>query len=270
MNEELGGRPSGQAPDESGVSAPNNVRIPAGESLSTEEGLSVNQAEYGSPGGAQPGHDFLELVYGVLFDPVKTMARVAQRPPVGIAFLVVTIAGILGLASGYLAASEVLASSLPGDGLEQLLAASRALLPFWAVFGLFWGYLKWFGFSAVVHLAAGLLGGNGTAGGVFAAVGLANMPSILLIPVNLMILWLGAGRFVATFLVGLTGLTAVVWTAILLVIGLRQVHGLSNGWSVLVVVSPFLTLAVLVIFMFMALVGVIASQPERIYPPGFF
>lgn len=271
MNEELGGRSSGQAPDESGIGAPaSNVCISTGESLAAEEGLVVNQAECGPPSGAQPGQDFLELIYGVFFDPVKTMAGVAQKPPVGIAFLIVTITGILGLTSGYLGAAEVSASSLPGDGLEQLFVVLQALLPFWALFGLFWGYLKWFGFSAVIHLAAGLLGGRGTAAGVFAAVGLANMPSILLIPVNLLIYWLAASKVVATVLVGLTGLTAVVWTTILLVIGLRQVHGLSSGWSVLVVCSPLLTLAVLVIFMVVALVGVIAAQPPSIYHPGFF
>ncbi|MDD3653258.1 MAG: YIP1 family protein [Desulfotomaculaceae bacterium] len=248
-----------------------NTWITADESISAEDDLATSKSKWGPPGGIiQTGQVFLELFYGVLFKPVKTMESVALCPPVGVAFIVVTIISILSLVTGYFAVSQLFTANLPGGGLAQILTVLSDLLPYWVVFGLLWGYLKWFGFSAALHLFAGLLGGGGAAAGVFAAVGLANLPSILFIPVNLLIYMMGEGKVIVTVLSGVTGLIVVVWTAILLVIGLKQVHGLTTGWSVLIVFSPFLTLAVLAIFMFVVLVGTIGSQPVGIYHHGLF
>lgn len=232
------------------------------------DGPFKTQAQCGYAVKVQPGLGILELVYGLLFDPCKTMVIVARRPPVGIAFLAVSVTGILSLISGYFAASQVFATGFPGTGPEA--AVLPALLPLVMMLGLFWGYLKWFGFSAILHLAAGLIGGSGTAAGVFALVGLANMPSILLIPVNLFIYWLGAGRIMVALLAGLTGLASAVWTTILLVIGLKQVHGLTTGRSLLVVFAPFLTLAVLVLLFIVVLVMVVAVQPAGMYYSEYF
>ncbi|OPX84383.1 MAG: Yip1 domain protein [Pelotomaculum sp. PtaB.Bin104] len=273
MTGELEGGMSEQVPAETGVGPLRGKDcIPAseGDVPAVADGPAKTQAQCGYAGGVQPGLGILELVYGLLFDPYKTMVIVARRPPVGIAFLVVTVTGILGLISGYFAASQVFATGFPGTGPEQEAAIFPALLPLGMMLGLFWGYLKWFGFSAVLHLAAGLIGGSGTAAGVFALVGLVNMPSILLIPVNLLIYWLGAGKIMVALLAGLTGLASAVWTTILLVLGLKQVHGLTTGRSLLVVFAPFLTLAVLVLLFIVVLVLVVAVQPAGMYHPEFF
>jgi len=219
---------------------------------------------------AGSGPCFLELVYSILFEPVKAMESVARRPPVGYAFLVITIIGALGVAAGFLTVSRVFPAGLPGAGLDQFLPAVRALAPVGVIFALLWGYIKWFVYSAVVHLAAELLGGRGSARGVFAATGLAGLPSIFMVPVDLLACRPGAGKLALTVLVGLAGLAVVMWSAVLLVIGLRQVHGLNTARSVLAVFSPFLAVVALGVLVVMLLAAVTALLPARIYSPGFF
>jgi len=230
----------------------------------------INQVFNVSPGGAGSGPGFLELVYSILFEPVKAMESVAQRPPVNFAFLVVTIISILGVATGFLTVSRVFAAGLPGAGLEQFLPAARALVPVGIIFALLWGYVKWFVYSAVVHLAAELLGGRGAARGVFAAAGLAGLPSLFMVPVNLLAYWFWAGKPAVTVLLGLAGLAVVVWSIVLMVIGLREVHGLSTARSTLAVFSPFLAFIALGVLLVVLLAVVAALLPARTYFPGFF
>lgn len=233
-------------------------------------GTPDNPEPVGFPDVSEPSPGFLELVYGVLFEPDKTMKRVAERPPLGLAVMVVTIISLLGAVMGLLTVSKVLNQSLHAVAMEQFLPGLRALAPLGAVFGLLWGYVKWFGYSAIMHLAAELLGGRGSARGVFAAVGLAGLPAILMIPIQFLSYWLGTGRLAVTILVVLAGLAVGIWSVILMVIALRQVHGLSTGRSVLVVFSPILALITLGILMIITLVGIAASMPNTMHFPGFF
>ncbi|MDF9407609.1 YIP1 family protein [Pelotomaculum isophthalicicum JI] len=238
--------------------------------LDREDGevTDINLEFEQSPGGGEPRRqDFLELVYGVLFDPLRTLEAVAKKPPVALAFLIFTVICILDVTMGLLTVSRAMTAGLYNNDLENFLSSFRALAPLGAVFGLFWGYLKWFGYSAFIHLAAELLGGKGVATGVLVVVGLAGMPSIFMVPVNLLSLWLGTGGLI---IIALAGLATVVWSVVLLVIGLKQVHGLTAGRSFLVVVSPFLLLLVLFIIIIAALVAVAASMPFGMHNPVYF
>lgn len=225
-----------------------------------------------SPEGANSGvPGFLELVYGVLFEPVGTMKKVARRPPLVSTALIVAILSFFGALMGILTASRVLAEGLPA-ALEQFIPAIRALAPLGAVSGLFWGYLKWFGYSAILHLSADLLGGRGGARGVFAVVGLAGLPALLTIPVQLLSYLYGPESTVVAVLVSLAALSVWVWGFILLVIGLREVHGLSTGRTVLVILSPYLALALLLLILLAFIAFVIASLPFAMnaFPPVYF
>ncbi|OPX91645.1 MAG: Yip1 domain protein [Pelotomaculum sp. PtaB.Bin013] len=227
----------------------------------------VNPGPDLSPGGGNSRLDFLELVYGVLFDPVRTMEIVAKRPPVGLAFLVFTILSASSVTVWMLAASQTLTTGLYGSGMERLLPVSRTLIPLGVIFGLFWGYVKWFGYSAVIHLAAELLDGKGAAAGVFAVVGLAGLPTVFMVPAHLLSYWLGTGGLI---IIILAGLATGIWSAVLLVIGLKRVHGLTTGRSVLVVLSPFMVFLALMIIMIAALVAVAASLPAGMDGTRFF
>jgi len=240
-------------------------------SLNTDTAAENNSIAADPPGGSQestPG--FLELFYGVLFEPVKTMKTVAGAPPLGLVAIVVTILILLGTTMGYLTLSRVLEQSLQASGLEQLLPVLRVMAPFWVILSLLIGYVKWFGYSAVLHLIADLLGGRGSAMGVFAAVGLAGLPSAVLIPFQFLGYWFGMGNTAVTILLGLAGLAVWIWSIILMVIGVGAVHRLSAGRSVLTVLTPFLALVLFGIFLFIALLVIAVSLPYNANLPGYF
>ena len=220
------------------------------------------------PAGEEtPG--FLELVYGVLFEPGKTMERVVLRPPLGMTLLIVTILSLLGATMGLLTASRALDESFSAAVVGQFLPALQAMAPFAIILGLLWGYVKWFGYSAIIHLAADLLGGRGSARGVFAVTGLAGLPAIFMVPLQFLAYWIGTGNMAATVLLGLAGLAVGIWSIILLVIGLKQAHALSTGRSLLVVLSPVLVLVVFGILIMALLVTVAALMPTNMHLPGY-
>lgn len=228
-----------------------------------------SEAETTASGGKSPP-GFLELFYGVLFEPVKTMNTVAGAPPLGTVAMVVTVPILLGSFMGFLTYSRVLEESLPAAGMEQLLSAMQAMAPFWLILSLLLGYLKWFGYSAVFHLVADLLGGRGGARGVFAVVGLAELPSALLIPFQLLGYWFGVGNTAVTILLGLAGLAVWIWHIVLLVIGVRAVHHLSTGRSLATILTPFLALVLFAIILLAALMAMVISMPFAANLPEYF
>lgn len=216
----------------------------------------------------EPPQGFLEIVYGVLFEPVKTMKGVAEVPPLAAALAAVTILSLLGTLMGLLTFSRVLSQSL--DAAGGMLQGARALVPVGAVIGLAFSYIKWFGHSAVLHLVSDLLGGRGGARGLFAAVGLAGLPHILLVPFQFLGYWYGLGKLAVTVLLLLAGLAAWIWSSIILVIGIREVHLLSTGRSVLVFVIPFLAMFMLLILSVTALAVMFSAFPLNTNIPGYF
>ena len=196
-------------------------------------------------GGKTQGAGFLEITYGVLFEPTRTMAEMAQRPPLVQALLAVTLAGLAGSVAFSLALYR-LAGGLEGSG-----AFTRAFLPAGLVLGLFWSYVKWAGASALLHLAAELLGGRGTARSVLAATGFAAIPSLFLAPVQLLAGWAGHSYTAAVILI-LAGLAVSIWTLALLVIALRELHCISGLRALLAVFSPLLAIFLLVLSLFLA------------------
>ncbi len=249
--------------DDRGVTEP--------ETLNTETEAEKKGILADPPGAGQesaPG--FLELFYGVLFEPAKTMKIIAGAPPLGLAAIVVTILILLGTTMGYLAFSRVIEQSLQTSGMEQILPVLQGMAPFWVVLSLLMGYVKWFGYSAVLHLIADLLGGQGSARGVFTAVGLAGLPSALLIPFQFLGYWFGMGNTVVTVLLGLAGLAVWIWSIVLMVIGVGAVHRLSAGRSVLTVLTPFLVLFLLAIILIVALAVTAVTLPYNANLPGYF
>lgn len=209
----------------------------------------------------------LELVYGVLFEPGKTMKRVAGQPPLGLVMLIVTVLSMLGTLMGLLTFSRVLAQNLNAMPKGQLLSVAVIIL---LLGGILWGYVKWFVYSAVLHLAAALLGGRGEARGVFAAAGLSWIPSIFMAPVQFLGYWLWAGNTAVTVLVILAGLAVGIWSIILMVIGLKQAHDLPTGRSVFAVLSPLIAFIVVGFLTVMVIVVLALSIPTKMNLPGYF
>lgn len=201
----------------------------------------------------------LELVYGVLFDPVDTFRGVADSPPLGRAALIFAVVNILGAVMGYYTSSRVYL-----EDMDQIIGpAARmlgAIIPLFVVGGLIFQFVKWIVFSGILHLVAELFGGKGRASGVLAVTGLAGLPSILFIPVELLVLITGWDGPAVTWITALSGLAAFVWGVVLVVLGLREVHGFSTWRSLAVVLTPAAALIILIIMFIIGMTGIFAAM----------
>lgn len=216
-------------------------------------------------GEDEPAQNFLELIYGVLFEPVKTLKRAAQKPPLVFALILVTILGLAGVFMWLVSFSRALNQTA---GLSPMVLSSPSAKPLMglaAVVIFLWGYIKWFSYSAFISLAAEMLGGVGKARNVAAIVGLSLIPTILIIPIQMLNYYLASAA-----LVFITVLVVWIWVTTLMVIGVREVHGLSTGRTLLAVLSPVLVLVVFAGLVLAGLVAVAVSMYTGMNLPGYF
>ncbi|HAG08923.1 MAG TPA: YIP1 family protein [Desulfotomaculum sp.] len=202
----------------------------------------------------KPG--FLELIYGVLLDPRPTIRQVAGQPPVGLTVLIFTLVSVVNVLSSVLV--TVGKGNLVFPGLPQTAVQTiHALIPVIILLWLGLKYLQWFVYSGVLHLVATLLGGRGYAQGVFAVTGLAILPSLFIVPLNLLFYWIMTPSF--TIIVTLLSLLIYVWGIILVIIGLREVYNFSTGKALLVLFLPLIAIIFFAIATLIILAGCLPS-----------
>lgn len=192
---------------------------------------------------------YYDIIYGVLFEPVRTMGRIAKNPPVGATVIIVIALALVGLMTGLYTSAHGGTSNL---GLEMGLPFNQAMLfsealraaaPVLAILGAIFYFVKWFFYSALLHLLAEFFGGAGRAKTVFVIYGLAGLPGALLIPLE--VLSTLAIPSLATLVNTVGGIIVMFWGIALLTIGLREAHQLSTGRALAVVFTPVLALIVL-------------------------
>jgi hypothetical protein len=199
---------------------------------------------------------FLELIYGVLFNPRPTLRQVAVQPPVGLTVLIFTLVSVVNVLSSVLMTTGK--GNLAFPGLPQTTAqVIQAFIPAIALLWLGLKYLQWFVYSGVLHLVATLLGGRGYAQGVFAVTGLAILPSLFIVPLNLLFYWVRTPSF--TIIITLLSLLIYVWGIILVIIGLREVYNFSTGKALLVLFLPLVAIIFFTIATLMILAGCLPS-----------
>lgn len=204
-----------------------------------------------------PPWNWYDLVYGILFQPIKTYQRVAAKPP--LAMTLALVAGLnfvlalmtLNTIEHYFLAEHLGVSSLWMPLLQQT-SSFIALVSF--IFNMLW----WLVIAALLHLLAEFLGGTGRGITTFTAYGLAGLPSVLMLPIqSLKIIFPGHTFFATISTVGTLAVT--LWGIALLVIGLREVHQFSTGRSVLVLLTPWLLLLLLIIILVALFMGAFSS-----------
>jgi len=193
--------------------------------------------------GNQVKSGILDIVYGVLFDPVRTFAGFAQKPPI-VPVIIIFLA--LNLAE---AVTSLFIAPAYFDNMSDLpgftgAGTKQAVLSFVVLAGFSFGLLKWFLMAGLLHLLADLYGGRGTARSVWAVYGAAGLPAVVMIPVQLMITFFISGGL-TDLITGLLAMGLYVWGVLLLIIGLREVHRLSTGRAVLAVLTPGLMILLL-------------------------
>ncbi|GBF35669.1 hypothetical protein DCCM_4798 [Desulfocucumis palustris] len=212
----------------------------------------------------EPGEkNFFEMIYGVLFDPVETFRRVAAAPPLGRVLLVYALVSVLGALMGYYFSSRVLQADMyRGAGIFS--GAMGTILPLIIFGGLLVTFVKWFVYSGLLHLVAELFGGSGRAVGVLAVTGLASLPALLFIPFELLLLLAAGEGPAATIVSGLFSLGSAVWGFVLVVLGIREVHGITTGRALAVALTPALALIALSILFILGIVLLVTAMAPLI------
>lgn len=187
------------------------------------------------PGDEHAGEEkpvllFLELIYGTFFTPAATFRKIHLNPPYIQTIFIFTLVNVFTYAMNSLVASRLMHL----HASDHMALIMKVILPSIGILGLFFQYVKWFFYSAFLHLVAELLGGKGKATGVWIVAGLACLPSMLLIPVNFLLLISGLkGAAVISIL---SVFVFMIWGAVLLTLGIRQEHHLPAGRALAVVV----------------------------------
>lgn len=179
----------------------------------------------------------LDIIYGVLFDPVRTFAKFATEPPLVAAVIIFITLNLAEALMGLFIPSQYIEAMNFVESPEMLI---QLILQLKAAGGFVLGVITWFFMAGLLHLLAELFGGKGKARQVFAVYAVAGLPAVFMFPVNLLMVF---GYMGSLYL----GLTLFVWSVVLLTIGVREVHQFSTGKALLTVLMPSLVLIVLVV-----------------------
>ncbi|MBU4534168.1 MAG: Yip1 family protein [Eubacteriales bacterium] len=243
------------------ISAVEPAGIP-GEAIATEPAVEPesNFVEALKPVG------FLELIYGVLFDPVATFRRVALSPPLWTAVVIATLVNLAAALMGTIAYRAAGISTI-----SELNVLIGSLVPLFAIINSLLWYVKWLVYGAVLHLVAQLFGGTNGPKATLSVYALATLPGLLLLPVEGLIIVAGLSESVTTSLIGLAGFAAFAWSLVLLVLGLREVHRFGTSQAIATVFTPVIAILLLgLIILFVAVLGFAAVMPQIPSIPGLF
>lgn len=165
----------------------------------------------------------LEDVYDVLFHPQAAFGRIAAEGKLSSALVVFLISVFVPMWAIYLGLKVT--SSPHSVGLVMLLQAIGSVA-------------MWLLGTAVWHLCAELLGGQGSVKGLLAALGFVHFPRILIVPLWVVATWL-PDAVAPLFLAG-TGAVLAFWILTLQVLAISAVYEISRAKAVLVFLTPVL------------------------------
>ena len=256
LSSDKGNTPNDNVPSDH-ANVPNDVYAGAlGESISNAEREDGGR---GNPYGTREKESILDLVYGVLFEPVRTFAGLTKQPPVLTTVIIVVLLNLAEALMGLFTTPQYM-RGLQLPSLPELDVLYSMLIPLVAVGGFFLGFAKWFVMAGLLHLLAELYGGRGGARGVFTVYGLAGLPAALMIPVQLLAVFFNSSAAFNT-ITGLLSLAVFIWSVVLLVIGIREVHRFGTGKAVLTVFTPALTIVLVLIVGLIMFGSVLSTIP---------
>lgn len=179
--------------------------------------------------------NLLENLYDVLFQPTVAMRNVAANKKVGQALAVFFLSVTIPVWAVYFGLQSI--------GMPQ---AINAILLVQVIGSL----LMWIVGSALLHLIAEFLGGQGSAIGLFAALGFAQFPRLFIVPLWVLAALMPAG--IRPALMGISALIILFWVLTLHVYAIKGAHSLGGVRASLVLAVPFLAafalLAIMITF----------------------
>ncbi len=244
------------------------------EDNNKEAEFSADGISHAEPLGSQPPQKFTlyDLFYGILLEPVKTFRMLAEKTPLGLTVLLVLglnlILAIMNMfGTNYdIFTSMFNSSPYMGEAMTRLLEAAA---PIAAVVEFTANIVWWFVYAGLLHLLAEFYGGQGRAVSTFAVYGLAGLPAVIFIPLQLIEI-IFPDSAVVRLIMFIAALAIIVWGIVLLTVGLREVHRFSTGKAIAVIVTPWAAAVVLGIIAVAAITGLIASIAPHLQQFGNF
>lgn len=205
---------------------------------------------------------FLELIYRVLFEPVKTFRRIAGNVPTGRVVLIFSTVKVLSMVvfvMGGMYSQSIFPGPFDGGSGQAMIKMMKAMLPVLAILGVFYEFTKWFLYSGLLYFLSELFGGRGKALGVLATTGLASLPILVFMPFQILLVAFGGIELSGSVSI-LIGLATMVWGFILVVLGLRETQQISTGRAVAVALTPAAVAVMLLILLFVLILAVLVPM----------
>jgi len=190
---------------------------------------------------------FFELIYGVLFEPVRTFRRASESLPMAGTVAVFSVVNIALLINMYLSVKNI-AGSYAGIDYPGTQGMLDAFIPVLLVALLIFMYIKWFLYSGLLFLLAELIGGHGKAAAVLIVTGLASLPGLILLPIQVLISFFG-GSSLAIVIDYMFSLAFYSWGVVLVVVGIRETQHFSTARSVFTVFLPAIVIILIILIM---------------------
>ena len=186
---------------------------------------------------------FIGTCVGVVINPVPTMRSIVRRRPVDWALLVIVLVyAAQGFAQAVWLDPTDFGASGDAEWVGPARIASIIIAPIVAVPVLAF-------FAAVFWVMSLILGGRGPYCGLFTGLAFASVPSVLSLPINLVLPQIGLP---GQALSGLVGLGVFAWTLVLTVFAVQENNGFSTARAIAAVFIPlgilFILAAALVVF----------------------
>ena len=173
----------------------------------------------------------IETLGGVLTRPISTIRSICEQRPIGwaiIVALVVSVMTTVGIDPGILEKLGLAELSMPAVVALFCIISLVSLLIL----------------TAIYHLAASMLGGRGTYGGLFCGSAFAGLPGIFAAPLAL----IGLLSTVGAVISGLGSFGIVVWSLVLGILAVRENYLISTGRAILIYILAPVVLFVVVFF----------------------
>ncbi|HWI54071.1 MAG TPA: Yip1 family protein [Desulfobacteria bacterium] len=216
---------------------PVNENGDTGETVVSSADYTMGENEEGPEKREGPG--VFELIYGVLFNPVRTFRSIADDPPVFHGFLIFILVLII---------TSLVNILLPQDLAEmppELAGVASQAGPSIVIVGAIMTTVLWFVQAGVLQVIAELLGGRGKAVGVLTVLALAGIPGLLMVPFRVAGYFL-AESFAGSFLTIAGALLTYVWWVVLLVLGLRETQRFSTLKAVAAIIAPIVGIVLII------------------------
>ena len=174
-----------------------------------------------------------QVTYALITHPTLAMRMVRTTKALGTGIVMLLAASISSAVAFTLLKAEATGPKAP------------AVLITYVAIVLVTSFVWWLFMGGLIHASAGLMGGYGNFPRFLAAGGLALAPFTLCTPIVLLLSLLG-GLGGVLYIMPIQPLI-LIWSWVLLIIGIKEIYGLSVGSAVVASLLPILIIAALML-----------------------